>query len=91
VDELHLLEDGGFARLARAEEQHLDLVLGHHPVPLELLFDLVVAYAVVVLSDLLATGEKRQSRAFASSSTIVLLRHPICQPFKVRSSECRVE
>jgi hypothetical protein len=93
IYELHLLQHRRLARLAGTEEQHLDLVLGHHPVPLELLFDLVVAYAVIALSDLLATGEKRQSRAFASSSTIVLLRHPMLlalqgKVFRVSSRVC---
>ena len=33
------------ARLSSTEEQHLDLVLGHHAVPLELVLDLIVACA----------------------------------------------
>jgi hypothetical protein len=47
MDKLHLLEDGRLARLASPQEQHLDLVLGHHPVALQLALDLVVACQVV--------------------------------------------
>lgn len=31
------------ARFTGTEEQHLDFVLGHHAVPLELVFNLIVA------------------------------------------------
>lgn len=33
------------SRLSSTEEKHFDLVLGHHPVLLELVLNLVVAYA----------------------------------------------
>lgn len=42
VNELHLFQNGGFARLASAEEKHLDLILGHKTITLKLGLDLVV-------------------------------------------------
>jgi hypothetical protein len=44
VDKPHLLEDGRLARLARTEEEHLDLIAQGGAVALELLFDLEVAW-----------------------------------------------
>ena len=32
------------ARLSSTQEQHLDLVLGHHAVPLDLVLNLIVAW-----------------------------------------------
>lgn len=42
VNEFHLLENRGFARLAGTEEEHLDFVLGHESITLELGLDLVI-------------------------------------------------
>jgi hypothetical protein len=43
VNEFHLLENRGFPRLAGAEEEHLDFILCHEAITLELGLDFVIA------------------------------------------------
>lgn len=44
-------EETDLARLSSTQQQHLDLVLRHHAVPLELVFDLVIAWRGSGMSD----------------------------------------